>query len=314
MDRYGNPLHPNNYHSIRQLSYTDLMLYKVYKNDTLLYGLLSRQLEELTPAIFSSVQTSQNGIMVRDRQQRNGYLNLQGKQIVPFELDAKTIDYRRDSFIVYTRYVEVPNGKMLCSGLIDHTGKVLLPPVYWQIGDFDKEIARIQKDNKWGFINRSGEVVCPIIYNNVGYLNRNFIEVFKDSKRGLVDRSGKVILEPNYKYVKWIDSMIHYGNDQDEHFIYNFQSGEKYKHSFGYLIPQVNGLSFYKKGEKYGLVDAQGRLLISAKFEKIRAYRNNRAVVELNGKFGLIDEHGKIVQAITYDDYSYDNEGNYVLK
>lgn len=314
IDRYGKPLHPNNYYSIQQLNYTDLVLYSIYDNDTLLYGLLSRQLEEVTPAIFSSVQPFQYGIMVRDRQQRNGYLNLQGEQIVPFELDARTIDYRRDSFIVYTRYVKVQNGEMLCEGLIDKTGNVLLPPVYWKIDYFNKGLARIQKDNKWGLINASGKIVCPIIYDNVGYLKGNFVETIKGIKRGLVDRSGKVILEPIYTYVNWIDSMIHYGNDQDEYFIYNLQSEEKYKHDFGYLTPQKNGLSFYKKGEKYGLVDAQGKLLISAKFEKVHEYRNNRAMVELNGKFGLIDEHGKIVQDITYENYTYDENGNYVLK
>ncbi|PHR47052.1 MAG: hypothetical protein COA32_09010 [Fluviicola sp.] len=313
IDRYGNPLHPNNYHSIHQLNYTDLILYSVYENNKLLHGLLSRQLEEVTPAIFSSVQPFQHGIMVRDRQQRNGYLNLQGEQVVPFELDSKTIDYRRDSFIVYTQYVEVQNGKMLCEGLIDKAGNILLPPVYWKIDHFNKGLARIQKDNKWGLINESGKIVCPIIYDNVGYLKRNFVEIIQDNKRGLVDRSGKVILEPKHTYVNWIDSMIHYGNDQDEYFIYNLQSGEKYKHNFGYLTPQENGLSFYKEEEKYGLVDDQGNLLISAKFEKVHAYRNNRAVVQLNGKFGLIDEYGKIILDIKYKNYGYDSDGNYEL-
>lgn len=314
IDRYGNPLHPNNYYSIRQLNYTDLILYSVYENNKLLHGLLSRQLEEVTPPIFSSVQSFQNGIMVRDSELRNGYLNLQGKQLVPFELSAETIDYRRDSFIVYTQYVKMQNGKMLCEGLIDKAGNILLPPVYWKIDYFKKGLARIQKDNKWGLINESGEIVCPIIYDNVGYLKRNFVEIIQDNKRGLVDRSGKVILEPKHTYVNWIDSMIHYGNDQDKYFIYNLQSGEKYKHNFGYLTPQENGLSFYKKDGKYGLVDTQGKLLISAKFEKVHAYRNNRAVVQLNGKFGLIDEYGKIVQKISYENYTYDDDGNYVLK
>ena len=317
MDRFGNPLHLKNYQSIRDASYSGLIIYTVYKNDTLFQGLLSRQLEEVTPAIFSSIVSFKNGFIVRNRHQHNGYLNLQGKQIVPFELEAVTIDYRRDSFIVFKRYVDVANGKMLCSGLMDTNGKVLLPPEYWNIDNFNTEITRVKKDNKFGFINRSGEVLCPVIYSGIGQMNRNFIEVTivnKGVKRGLVDRLGKVIVEPVYNYVKWIDSIIYFGNEQDEHFIYDFKSGEKYQHSFGFLIPQVNGLSFYMKGEKYGLVDAKGKLMIPAKFEKIRAYRSNRAVVQLNGKFGLIDERGKIVQAIKYEIYTYDENRDYVLK
>ena len=313
IDRFGTPLHSNSYQSIRDTRYSDLILYTEYKNDTLFQGLLSRQLKELTPAIFSSISSFKHGFIVRDRQQRNGYLNLQGRQIVPFELEAETINYRRDSFIVFTKYVNEPNGKMLYSGLMNATGQVLLPPQYSHIDIFSNEIACIKKNNKWGFINQSGEILCPIVYNSIGRLHQNFIEVTKDNGRGLVDRSGKVIIEPNYTYIKWIDSMIHYGNDKDEHFIYNVGSGGKYKHHFGKLIPQSNGLSFYIKAGKYGLVDTKGKLVIPAKFEKIRAYRNNRALVQLNGKFGLINEHGKIVQAIKYTNYNYDDKGNYVL-
>lgn len=313
IDRFGNPLHPNNYESIQAIGYRDLFLFTENKNDTLFQGLLSRQLDEVTPAFLTSIVSFQYGFMVRDRHQRNGYLDLYGKQIVPFELEALTIDYRKDGFIIFKKYVDVPNGKMLCSGLIDTTGKVLLPAEYWQIDNFNNEIARVQKNNKWGFINRSGELVCPIIYSSMGSLHRNFIDVTSEKGYGLVDRKGKVILEPNYTYVQWIDSMIYYGNDQDEHFFHDVRLGGKNKHSFGKLIPQDNGLSFYMKAGKYGLIDAHGKLIITAQFEKIRAYRNNRAVVQLNGKLGLIDERGKIIQAIKYEDYSYDKNGNYVL-
>jgi hypothetical protein len=37
-------------------------------------------------------------------------------------------------------------------------------------------------------------------------------------------------------------------------------------------------------------------------------------VVEINGKYGLIDEHGTIIQAIKYSGYGNDADGNYMLK
>jgi hypothetical protein len=203
---------------------------------------------------------------------------------------------------------------MLCSGLIDTTGKIILQPEYWEIGQFQNELAIVKKDNRWGFINRSGEVLCPTIYNIIGQMHRNFIEVTKGNKQGLVDRLGKIILEPNYTDVVWYDSLIHYASDQKAHFIYDLRSGKKYEHNFGKLIPQENGLSFFLKDNKYGLVNAQGKLILPAQFDKVRAYRNNRAVVEINGKYGLIDEHGKILQAIKYAGYGNDADGNYILK
>jgi hypothetical protein len=314
IDNYGNFMNCNNYHYIYDAPYGNLMIYAQYENDTLYQGLLSRQLEEITPAIYKSITPKEHGFMLEDRNNRKGFLNLHGKPLVPCALEAETIDYRRDHFIVYTRYVTVPNGKMLCSGLIDSTGKQLLEPIYWEIGQFYTEIAQVRKDNKWGLINRSGEVMCPIMYDRIGQLHRPFIDITKDGKQGLVDHSGTVILEPNYSYVTWYDSLIHCGNDKDEHFIYDLKTKKTYQHTFGKLLQQDNGLSFYLKDNKYGLVNAQGKLLLPAQFDKVRAFRNNRAVVELKGKYGLIDQNGKIVQAIKYTEYTNDENGNYVLK
>ena len=314
IDNYGNYLNCNNYHYIYDAPYGNLMIYAQYENDTLYQGLLSRQLEELTPAIYKSILPNEHGFMLEDRNNRKGFLNLQGKPLVPCALEAETIDYRRDHFIIYTRYVTVPNGKMLCSGLIDSTGKQLLEPVYWEIGQFYTDIAQVRKDNKWGLINSSGEVICPIIYDHFGQFHRTFIDVTKNGKLGLVDHSGTVILEPNFSYVTWYDSLIHCGNDKNEHFIYDLKTKKTYQHTFGKLIQQENGLSFYLKDNKYGLVNAQGKLLLPAQFDKVRAFRNNFALVELNGKYGLIDHNGKIVQAVKYTQYSYDKEGNYVLE
>jgi hypothetical protein len=314
IDNYGNYLNCNNYNYIYDAPYENLMIYAQYENDTLYQGLLSRQLEELTPAIYKSITQNEHGFMLEDRNNRKGFLNLQGKPLVPCALEAETIDYRRDHFIIYTRYVTVPNGKMLCSGLIDSTGKQLLEPVYWEIGQFYTDIAQVRKDNKWGLINRSGEVICPIVYDRIGQLHRPFIDITKDGKQGLVDHSGAVVLEPNFSYVNWYDSLIHYGNDQNEHFIYDLKTKKTHKHSFGKLIQQENGLSFYMKDNKYGLVNAQGKLLLPPQFDKVRAFRNNFALVESNGKYGLIDQSGKIVQAIKYTEYTYDQDGNYVLR
>jgi hypothetical protein len=314
IDRFGRSLTNKTYESIQLPRFSDLIIYAERKNDTIAYGLLSRQLEEVTPALFSSITSFENGFMMQDRQRRNGFLNLHGKQIVSFELESVTIDYRRDDMISFTRYVEMPNGKMLCSGLIDTTGKIILPPEYWRINEFYKDIALVMKDNKFGIVDRSGTIVCPIIYDGIGNFHRNFIEVYKDRKRGLIDLSGREILEPNYSYIDWIDSLIHFGNEQEEHFIYDVQSGKTFQHYFGRLIPQKNGLSFFKKGEKYGLVNAQGKQMIPAQFDKVRAYINDRALVEMNAKLGLIDQNGKIIKEIKYSRFSYDDEGNYVLK
>jgi hypothetical protein len=303
-----------NYISLFDAPNGDLLIYTSRRNDTLYQGILSRQFEEITPAVFKSIVPQQYGFMLTDRSDRIGFIDHLGRSIVSFELNAVTIDYRRDHFTVFTKYVDVPNGKMLCSGLIDSNGRILLPPEYWEISTFNNEIATVKKDNKWGFINRTGEVLCPIQYNGIGQLHRNLIEVLWGNKKGLVNRSGRVILEPDCSYISWYDSLIHYGKGQDAYYILDLKSGETYQHAFGQLIPQVNGASFYMKDKKYGLVSAKGKLLIPAHFDKVWSFRNNIALVEINGKFGLIDGNGKAVQPLKYSEYAYDNEGNYLLK
>ena len=314
MDSHGEKKHPNKYNYVQDARHSDLLIYAEYRDSAMFQGLLSRDLEEITPAIFQSIISMREGFMVRDGKLRNGFLDPKGKTVVPFEREAQTIEVRRDGFISFTNYRDVPNGQMLHEGLMAMDGTVILEPVYWQVDGFQNGLARIQKDNKWGLVNRAGEIVLPIEYQNVGHARRNFIDIHQDMKRGLVDHSGKIVLEPKYAQVFWLDSMIHYADIDGNFTLFNYETGEHFQHFHGKLIPQENGLSFCVKGEKFGLLDQEANYIIPPKFEKIHAYRNNRAVVKYNGKYGLIDEKGNYVKAIKYISFTYDDNGYYLLR
>ena len=64
MDRYGNGLHQNNYQALEDSPYGDLMIYTAYHNDSLRCGLLSRELEEITPAIYYAIVPQEHGFLL----------------------------------------------------------------------------------------------------------------------------------------------------------------------------------------------------------------------------------------------------------
>jgi hypothetical protein len=51
---------------------------------------------------------------------------------------------------------------------------------------------------------------------------------------------------------------------------------------------------------KWGLVNGQGREVVSPKYDSILAFNNGLAAVELNGKWGYIDTSGKEVVPVKY--------------
>ena len=75
-----------------------------------------------------------------------------------------------------------------------------------------------------------------------------------------------------------------------------------------------------KSDGKYGFIDRQGRLEISASFDETTGFAEGLAAVAINGKWGYIDEAGKTIIEPKYTTYANNqfseglaaiNEGDY---
>jgi hypothetical protein len=68
-------------------------------------------------------------------------------------------------------------------GFIDHSGKEVVPTVYFKVGDFSEGYAAVQYKGKWGYVDRYGKVIVRAIYNQA--------EPFKHGLGRVKDSNGR---------------------------------------------------------------------------------------------------------------------------
>lgn len=157
-----------------------------------------------------------------------GVLDIFGNEIIPFILDGKDIEYSH-----------------FCNGL-----------------------ARIKRDNKFGFINKKNELIIPCIYDKASNFDNGYAIVKLKNKEFLIDNEGKVF---NSKY-KIISS---------------FKENK----------------AIVKSKKKYGFIDKHDNLIIDLIFDDVFGhFVNGFCLVKLNGKYGLINLDGKKITNFIYDD------------
>jgi len=83
----------------------------------------------------------------------------------------------------YNMYIVRKDGKM---GWIDYNGNVKIPLIYDDAKDeLTGNLLRVKKGSKWGYIDIYGNEIIPFIYDNVGR--------FKDGKHAICKKDGKEI-------------------------------------------------------------------------------------------------------------------------
>ena len=60
-------------------------------------------------------------------------------------------------------------------GIIDKTGKVVIPMVYDKINRFSEGLACVEMNKKSGIIDKTGKIVIPIIYDYIGVFENVFL-------------------------------------------------------------------------------------------------------------------------------------------
>ena len=84
-------------------------------------------------------------------------------------------------------------------GFIDKTGKVVIPFEYWEVKSFSEGLAAVNRGS-WGFIDKTGKEVIPFEYWAVGDFSEGYA-VVQRNKWGVIDKNGKKVIPMNHSRV-----------------------------------------------------------------------------------------------------------------
>ena len=209
-------------------------------------------------------------------------------------------------------------------GYINRKGEWFIPPVLIDTWGFGNESVTevTNMDQEVAYISNKGEMITGfemdsrITYGH-GFIHCNRIKARKDGKFGFLDEKGHWVVPPIYE---WAADYV-----EDRTFVSLKKSSENYflidldgKILKEGIYPQKsfnNGLAIVKvavdtpdnsvyQNYKMGVIDKDGHWIISPLFDDLKGFEGGFSIFEDQGKFGVINEEGKVIIEAKYDKIS----------
>lgn len=195
-------------------------------------------------------------------------------------------------------------------GFIDTTGRLVIPGIYARVSSFSEGLAAVQKDGACGYINARGETVIPFEYSKCLDFNDGKAVVYKGIRRaGLIDRSGKLLIEPS------VDRMLAFQEgrglvrDEKYRFYYITEQAHLYDGYYQKATEFKHGVAVVQVDGKWGIINQKGIELIPPKYDQIDNFEDGYARVRIQGFNGLASLNGDLIVQPDYEYISYAGDG-----
>lgn len=240
-----------------------------------------------------------------------GYINDKGKFCIAANYDWAE-DFQENGLAVVT----LDNR----SGLINQKCNYVITPKYESIGEFAEGRAIAWNSKESLLIDEKGNVMFKS-KNYIGGMQegRSQFSIENENNEilyGFIDRNGEIVIQPTYKTA----GNFHHGKAvvqlRDENYAIIDMYG-KVLRSFNYAFvgDLHEGLLPFKltADGKFGFIDEYGKVVITPRFDGVQGFKDGKAIVSLDEnyvpKYGLIDRTGRFILQPKYNDIRFLGEG-----
>ena len=204
-------------------------------------------------------------------------------------------------------------------GFIDSSGQWIIRPLFDSVKPFlnsglalAREYKYEEPESQWhrprsvgkmGFIDVSGQwVVAPVLDRVNNFFDTGLAVAVVNKKAGLINSSGQWLIEPEFREI-WFPQGSKLGTAitiSGKRALLNTSGQwitEPILDGLGRLVYGGEKVTSASLGGKVGIINVEkGQWLAEAKFDEISEFNDQGlATVKLNGKFGLINNEGKLI-------------------
>lgn len=196
-------------------------------------------------------------------------------------------------------------------GLVNKSGKQLLPPEYDALVLHDKNQLSLLTNKKFGLYDiRAGKLIKPIFERNITVLDNQTLLAFKAGHYGLIGWDAKPITSFDYdEILPWTKNMV-WTKKGFEWSLTNFRDGhDVLRHIKSFYIfsaSQQEQLALVKQENYFGVLSSQRGLIIPISFSLVLNLGSETEPLYFTAK--EVEEAGIVV--VIY----YDRDGNLVRK
>lgn len=189
------------------------------------YCMIDTQGNEITPAIYTSAESTYNELFVVTTQDNTGYgiIDCDGNEVLPpiyykilvYENGFIQADYKDDMYEALS-YEENSNRKFYSGAFDSDLNSDITKSVdyffyndgtltqYDAIYDFSEGFAKVEKDSLYGFIDENGNLIVDAIYTETETFSSGMVAVrIEENNRryGYVDTNGDLVIPCIYREV-----------------------------------------------------------------------------------------------------------------
>ncbi len=210
--------------------------------------------------------------------------------------------------------------------ITDIKGNKLNNDFYKSVSKLTPDRLKVKKRGKYGIIDNTGKYILPLKYYKIEYKrdkNIFFAQIKKDEEKGssqsnlidiIFDYDGNKKLEADE--IDIYSDYVVFGGENNKYII----SDSNYKKIFEIISeynPVIVDSNYFKikQSGRYKLVDNKGREVLPLLYDNISRFykKDNKVLFEVknNYQYGVIDNHNKIICPLVFEDvrlkYNKDN-------
>ncbi|ASS48370.1 MAG: hypothetical protein A3D31_08600 [Candidatus Fluviicola riflensis] len=300
-----------------------------YKQESL-FGWMSLNGIIVIPAAYESVGFFKDGLAWVEKNGKYGYVNKANELVIDFKYTGAN-DFEKGRAIVEQ------DEKF---GIIDRSGALIFLPEFNDLGQFSEDLIYVQRDSLYGyfdqfgfqriqpeyneaysfsggkarvkvgeldaFINQYGAFIVPPLYEEVEFFNDSILTFVDGEFMGLMDRKGKIIAPATYEAIGAAsnergifitDEMVGYFSGKGAEIIPPIYD------LFPNILQQgafVGNYAKVLKGDKFGLIDRAGKVIIPFQYTNMGDV-GTLIAVQKGGKWGYVDLTNKMLIQPTYE-------------
>jgi hypothetical protein len=195
-------------------------------------------------------------------------------------------------------------------GFVDTTGVEVISAMYSKAASFSEGRAAVQKNGSCGYIDANGSELINFEFSRCLDFDDGRAVVYKGlRKAGLIDLDGDFVLEPSVNRLLKFKEGRGLVRDEKYRFYYITEQAGLYDGFYQRATEFKHGVAVVQVSGKWGIINQRGIEIIPPKYDKIESFENGYAKVRIKGFNGLSNLKGELIVDPDYEYISYAGEG-----
>ncbi len=268
------------------------------------YGLINNRLQEVCPVRYDVLTPIGDDLYLVRQSGKMGAIKSDNSIVIPFVYDSLRADQKA---LQAFRKIEGWS-------LIDRASNTLSQKNYDWIGAQNKNLFPVMNNHFYGAVSTSGKEIIHCVYDSLVEISTDLMVVKFKNQYGIINTHEDWLVAPQPQPLHLINNLLYWQKQGANILLRNFK-GDIVYFTDNRLEFKANFFIEYLTDGTEKTIDYQGRLINRSSppsidnVEGIFKASEGMRGVKRDGKYGFIDERGRLRIANRYDDIGEFHEG-----